>query len=70
MDEDDINDDNDLFTNENFDDINTIIRKIDFYSVSMRSNPNDIFNTNDNNDLYMNYENRFDKKFDKFVKKN
>ena len=68
--EDDINDDNELFANENFDDINTIIRKIDFYSVSLRNNPNDIFNTNDNNELYINYETKFDKKFDKFVKKN
>ena len=70
LNEDDINDDNELFINENFDDINTIIRKIDFYSVSMRNNPNDIFNTNENNDLYMNYEIKFDKKFDKFIKKN
>ena len=62
--------DNELFEDENFDDINTIIRKIDFYGVSMRSNPNDIFNTNDNNELYMNYERKFNRKFDRFVKKN
>ena len=68
FDEDEISDNNELFANENFDDINTIIRKIDFYSVSLRNNPNDIFNTNDNNELYMKYEKKFNKKFDKFIK--
>ena len=64
----DIPDNNELFLEDNFDDINSIIKKIDFYSI--RNNPDDIFSINNNK--YKEYSKKFDKLFDnasKFNKK-
>ena len=56
----DIPDNNELFLDDNFDDINSIIKKIDFYGV--RNNRDDIFSSN--NIKYKEYSKKFDKLFD------
>ena len=63
----DIPDNNELFLEDNFDDINSIIKKIDFYSI--RNNPDDdIFSINNNK--YKEYSKNFDKLFDVTTKIN
>ena len=62
----DIPDNNELFLEDNFDDINSIIKKIDFYSI--RNNPDDIFSLN--NTKYKEYSKKFDKLFDGIPKIN
>ena len=60
----DIDVNNELFIEDNFDDINTIIRKIDFYSV--KDEPQDIFSLNNNK--YKEYNKIFNKRFNNFIK--
>ena len=61
----DIDVNNELFIEDNFDDINTIIRKIDFYHV--KDEPQDIFSLNNNK--YKEYNKTFNKRFNDFIKK-
>ena len=65
----DNDDNNEFIDNDNFDDINTIIRKIDFYNIRL-NNPNDIFNTTYNNNIYNNYTNLFNKRFNDYIQNN
>ncbi len=61
----DIPDNNELFLEDNFDDINSIIKKIDFYEV--KNNKNDIFSINNNK--YIEYSKKFDKIFEDLTSK-
>ena len=61
----DIPDNNELFLEDNFDDINSIIKKIDFYEV--KNNKNDIFSINTNK--YIEYSKKFDKIFEDLTSK-
>ena len=65
----DIPDNNELFLEDNFDDINSIIKKIDIDFYSSGNNPDDdIFSINNNK--YKEYSKKFDKLFDGTIKIN
>jgi hypothetical protein len=62
----DIDVNNEYFMEDNFDDINTIIRKIDFYRV--KNDPEDIFSLD--NKKYKEYSEIYNKRFNDFMKNN